>query len=214
MPAAVDLTGKRFGRLVVLDLAAPKGKARAWSCRCDCGAITVSVGRNLSNGHTRSCGCMRIKHGEYAGNSLPTPELAAWKSMLDRCGNPHSTGWSSYGGRGVVVCELWRLSFDAFLADMGRRPSELHSIDRIDVNGNYEPGNCRWATPAEQANNKRNTMRITIGDASLSVPEWSRLTGVHKDTILGRLERGWDPALAVSAEPQRSNKGSRYAFSR
>jgi hypothetical protein len=207
MPRAINLVGHRYGALVVQALGMPyhppKGRcARTWVCKCDCGNHTSVVGRNLRNGHTTSCGCRRVKHGEYVGSSLPSPELSSWRSMIARCSNPNSHAWSRYGGRGIRVCERWRASFAAFLDDMGRRPSLEHSIDRIDNDGDYEPSNCRWATRTEQALNRRNNRRIDAAGQSLTAPEWSRLTGIHKDTILGRIERGWDLNRAVTEAPQ------------
>jgi len=214
MPAPVDLTGRRFGKLVVLKLGARRNEARVWICLCDCNTTTSVIGRNLGNGHTRSCGCARVHHGEYAGDSLPSPELAAWRAMIARCSNPKNRVWHNYGGRGIRVCDRWSGSFKNFLSDMGRRPSDRHSIDRVNNDGNYEPSNCRWALAVEQSNNRRGIKRIVVGDVALSAPEWSRITGIHKDTIHGRIERGWDPELAVSAAPDRSMKGRRYAFAK
>ena len=205
MPNAIDLTGHRYGALVVQALGPPyrppsgadRG-ARMWLCQCDCGRRTAVMGRNLRNGHTTSCGCRRVRHGEYVGDSLASPELAAWHSMIGRCTNRNSHAWHRYGGRGIRVCERWRSSFADFLADMGRRPSDRHSIDRIDNDGHYEPANCRWATKVEQGVNRGNNRRITARGKSLTAPEWSRLTGLHRDTIASRLARGWDPERAVS----------------
>lgn len=141
----------------------PKGHRR-WLCRCECGGLVVVWGSNLRRGITRSCGCLRrevtgrlrFKHGLHR-----TPEHIVWAAMRYRCLNPSSSSWKWYGGRGITICDRWRDDFVAFLEDVGPRPSPEHSLDRIDVDGNYEPGNVRWATPSEQQRNKRRRGYVT-----------------------------------------------------
>jgi hypothetical protein len=161
--------GQRFGRLVVTGSpdyrVVRKYPVPFFPVRCDCGTQTVVNGYYLHLGDTTSCGCYRaervaeglaLKHGEANKPTAPiaTPEYRAWRGMINRCYQPSSERFSRYGGRGIVVCDRWHHSFENFLADMGRKPSPKHSIDRIDNDGNYEPGNCRWATASEQQRNK------------------------------------------------------------
>ena len=139
-----------------------RGDASQWECLCDCGRMCTRTGSALTGGKVRSCGCLRAeinalslaksntKHGRTR-----TAEYRAWTSMKKRCTDSRSPSWPDYGGRGITVCERWAHSFVAFLVDVGERPSPLHSIDRIDNDGNYEPGNVRWATREQQARNKR-----------------------------------------------------------
>lgn len=171
MPKAADLTGTRFGRLVVVSRAEYKGGQPAWYCLCDCGQGKVCLGTNLKSGKSQSCGCLRnemvsersLKHGNRRGVGKTSREYETWCSMIGRCETDTNTSYHNYGARGITVCERWRSSFDNFLADMGERPSPKHSLDRIDVNGNYEPSNCRWVTKEEQMRNRRTLKSNTTG---------------------------------------------------
>ena len=151
MPRIIDLTGKRFGMLVVLRRdERHHGRHIRWICRCDCGLPEKSVrGGHLNAGRAKSCGCnANITHGMHGSR-----EYKSWEMMIQRCTNERYDKFSYYGGRGITVCERW-LKFKNFFADMGKRPAD-RSLDRIDVNGNYEPQNCRWATKSEQMFNRR-----------------------------------------------------------
>lgn len=130
-----------------------------------------------------------------------TPEYFAWRAAISRCTNPKNRKWPLYGGRGIKVCDLWMGSFGAFLADLGLRPSAGHSLDRIDSNGNYEPGNCRWATIHEQNNNRSLNRRVVINGQSMTVAEASRLTGIPDPTIRRRLTAGMSDEAATTPGP-------------
>lgn len=156
MSAVVNMAGQRFGILTVLHRHGSNHQAQAtWLCRCECGAETTVSGADLRKGDYSSCGCKsnKVIHG-CARKSGRSSEYGAWGDMIQRCYNPKASNYPDYGGRGIAVCDRWRHDAAAFLADMGPRPPR-HSLDRIDVNGHYEPGNCRWTEQDIQNHNKR-----------------------------------------------------------
>lgn len=199
----IDITGSRFGKLVVIGRA-PNDKAgnSKWLCRCDCGAMSTPLAQSLRSGATASCGCrsaetnsLRISHG-HARNGDYSRTYGTWDAMLQRCNNPSSKKWARYGGRGIQVCEAWRV-FENFLADMGERPMKT-TLDRRDNNGNYEPGNCRWATPTTQANNRGNNRIVLFDGTPMTATEASRMLGDSRATVSRRMRDGWSEERATS----------------
>ena len=160
------MTGETFRRLLVTGYAGMVNGRCAWTCCCSCGAEVTVIGESLCGGNTRSCGCLRVdtarsvrtRHGEVRrvnGKRVASPEYRAWQLMKNRCLNPDSRDYRYYGARGIKIHPEWADSFEAFLRDVGRRPSKDYTLDRIDVDGGYEPSNVRWATRLVQARNRR-----------------------------------------------------------
>jgi hypothetical protein len=207
----IDLTGKRFGKLIVSRLSG-KGVDRSyrWECICDCGAITTPLGCSLRNGNTTSCGCHKkaVLANFHAGTHgmAGTRVYQAFHAMHRRCSARKGKDWPLYGGRGITVCERWERphGFVNFLSDMGE-PSPGTSLERIDVNGNYEPGNCKWGTNEEQANNKRNTRFITWDRQTNSLSGWARLLNRRPSSLWKRLAKY---PLDVAMRPRLNTKGA------
>jgi hypothetical protein len=202
----IDRTGQVFGRLTILSRSPRVSKEGAfWLCQCSCGKQKVINGRNIVGGKSISCGCVRKEqlvsrlttHGRKPRGRKTCPVYKAWQNIISRCHNPRKPDFARYGARGITVCDRWRESFENFLADMGERPSPKHSIDRIDNNGNYEPGNCRWATNSEQQRNKRTNRLITIDGITHCVVEWAEIKGIPGNNINARLHEGWSDYDAV-----------------
>lgn len=200
--------GERFGSLVVIAISPDRGSNGAvrWQCQCDCGAIRIVPGTSLRNGKVLSCGCLvreacslrMRKHGL----SDAIPEYAIWRDMRNRCQNPRHHAYARYGGRGITVCREWG-AFERFFADIGRRPSTSHSLDRIDNNGNYEPKNCRWATKREQSGNTGRVILLTYQGVTTNIAEWARRTGIAHYLIRWRVQQGWPIDRVLTTPSQR-----------
>lgn len=198
----INLTGHTYGELVVLSYSGrTQHGSTVWICQCACGNQTETTSNRLRTGTTKSCGCRNIRktiernvantiHG-HASSSLKreTPTYRSWQCMIFRCQNPSADNYPEYGGRGVTVCDRWR-SFELFLNDLGVRPPRM-TLDRIDVNGNYEPGNCRWATAITQGRNRRSNKFLTFNGETLTIAEWVERLGCKSSAIRERLRKGW-----------------------
>ena len=201
-----NLTGRVFCRLTVLEYSGKVNGRTHWLCRCDCGNTSIIETVCLSSGNTSSCGCLKkdillarnVKHG-----GTGSKEYRAWQKMRERCSNPHAAHYECYGGRGIMVCDRWQ-SFENFLADMGPKPSPKHSIDRIDNNGNYEAGNCRWATNYEQSTNTRRTILVEVDGQKVCLKEAARRNGLNYGTVRDRIANGWSIVDALTNPVLRS----------
>ena len=197
----VDLTGQRRGKLVGVAFSHKNANGNYWTFRCDCGVEKPIRAADVMRSKQTSCGCVHVKHGATRGTttgSTVSPEYMSWRAMLARCLNPKATGYENYGGRGITICAAWKDSFAQFLADMGPRPTLDHSLDKIDNDGNYEPGNCRWATTLEQNQKKRSLVMLTVDGETACLAEWARRSGLYEDTLRRRvLLLGWDHERAV-----------------
>lgn len=194
-----DLSGQRFGRLVVQRLLGKDANGAAvWECRCDCGNFCPVRASCLKNGQ-QSCGCLRDERARKHGMSA-SPEYRCWDAMIDRCHRPTCQAYRLYGERGIQVCSEWRESFEQFYQDMGSRPGKGYSLERIDNNSHYCRENCRWATTTEQANNRRTSRRLTFEGQTLTIKEWATKKGIKEVTLRRRLRCGWTVADALTKE--------------
>ena len=205
-----DLVGQQFGRLKVVAFhgLGENGRGASWLCQCSCGSDPKVVYRvDLINGRTKSCGCLskeksaeRIRAIATTHGQRKTRLYQTWLNMKQRCSNPAYKQYADYGGRGITVCERWLGSFEAFSEDMGNPPSDKHTIERRETNGNYEPNNCYWATRNEQALNKRNNVNLTFNGRTQSMTEWARELNDHPTTFRSRLVRGWTVEQAMTGD--------------
>lgn len=212
MPPRIDLTGQRFGRLVVEGFS-HKGKDghSMWKCRCECGNIKVINGTSLKYGRSKSCGCLHnellsdrnFKHGERH-----TRLYNIWCGMIGRVEFESQEGYKNYGGRGITVCEEWRTSFEKFRDwALNHGYQDDLTIDRIDVNGNYCPENCKWSTAKEQARNKRNNAKITYKGKTQALAQWSEERGIRQETLWHRLNTlGWSVEKAFEIPVRKLRK--------
>lgn len=204
-PDFIDLEGLKLGRLHVVGFV---GHNRWW-CTCTCGAAFVRRGWSLRRAHNEgseaSCGC-RKNPGNSAftiHNRCRTPEWRSWAKMHERCFDQNYHAYPRYGGRGITVCDRWRIGeagqhgFECFFEDLGQKPTRKHSLDRKDNNGNYEPSNCRWATRREQNRNKCNSIFLEINGERLHIADWAERCGLRRATLLRRIRKGWEVGRAL-----------------
>jgi len=202
----IDLTGKRFGRWLVLGYSyTDKNKQSHWRCKCDCGTVKDVGGISLYQKTSLSCGCLNkeiiTKHGMFG-----TPTYKSWEGMLARCRKKNNIGYKSYGGRGITVCDKW-LTFEGFYEDMGDRPKDM-TLDRIDNNGNYCKENCRWADRITQQNNKNNNHILSCHGKTQTLTQWSREVGLSKRVIGGRIRELHWPTEKALFTPLKGNGGN------
>jgi hypothetical protein len=226
MGAYFDITEflkRKHGRITIIKELDPKiehikrsdgshvsHKLRRCLCKCDCGKLWEVSLQYLKNGQIKSCGCyredlkrQRKKHGMALRSGISS-EYKIWASMIQRCKNAKEKCYKHYGGRGITVCDDWLL-FENFYRDMGNRPSLIHTLERINVNGNYEPSNCKWATREEQLNNKRTSRKYRFGDQNLTVKEWAKQSGINMRTLKNRLKNpNWTIEKALLVPTRKS----------
>ena len=200
--------GTVFGRLTVLGVGTSYVRSDGSTtdrsrCRCCCGAETEVKNYNLRSGRTVSCGCIRGERNAARATHAMTKsaEYSVWLSMKNRCENQECDHYERYGGRGIIVCERWQ-SFESFYSDMGPRPSPEYSIERDELNGNYEPRNCRWATDFEQRRNRSDNVWFEFDGRRMILSDWAAETGVSKSLIRYRRSAGWTDRDAVFTPPR------------
>ena len=200
----IDLNNQQFGRLLVIDKSDKRGNGGEvfWNCICNCGKLSMVRAGCLISGGTTSCGCIQkqatTKHG-----MTKTRTFKSWDSMKQRCLNPNAPDYPKYGGRGITICQRWIDSFTNFFDDMGERPENL-SIDRINVNGNYEPSNCRWASRSLQQRNKTTSLMIEWNGKVLCAADWSDIVNISSKIICDRIRVGWTPQEALTKPNRKS----------
>lgn len=198
MATTPSLYGQKFNKLTVIGLAKRENYRSFWECICECGNKTVVREDHLKSGSTKSCGCYLVtKNIVKNGKKFNKPMYNLWRDMVDRCTNKNNKRYSSYGGRGITVCDKW-LTFYGFYRDMGDKPSGK-SLDRIDNNKGYSRENCRWATPTEQNNNKRNSHYLTFNGKTQTITQWARELNINKGTLQTRIvKQKWPIERALS----------------
>lgn len=212
VPPFQDVSGSVFGRLRILrrgpDCIHPSGrKSVMWTCQCSCGKNKDIRADDLRSGKTTSCGCKNIERLTTHGFSTDRPRgYDIWRCMKQRCCNPNRKGEKYYFGRGVSVCERWANSFENFIEDMGFPPTDKHTIERENNDLGYSPGNCVWATMAEQGRNRRNSRKITIDGVTKCLSEWALVSPVDYSVIHRRLAKGIPPKEAVFSSRFRAPK--------
>ncbi len=207
MPKRLELTGKKFGRLTVIQLSNFNDRRKSrWICECSCGNVTQVVGHNLSGGHSKSCGCLRqesVKRSCTTHNMTRKKTWNIWCNMKQRCNNRNNNNYNRYGLRGIKICRRWD-KFENFYADLGDRPKGK-TLDRKDNNKGYNKSNCRWADKHEQANNTVTNVFININGDSKTVAQWARVYKINVGTVWSRIRRGWNPKQAILTPPRKKD---------
>lgn len=208
------MLGKKFGKITVEKFShIGKNYEKFWECICDCGLRKKIIGSHLVTGHTKSCGCLlkdfppTLLHGQCKKNNT-TDEYTAWIRLKDRVTNPNNDHFNRYGGRGIKCCDRWMNNYENFFADMGKRPSSLHSIDRIDNDGDYTPENCRWATKKEQARSRCSSRFIEHAGQNKTLAEWAEGAGMDLRALWQRLKRGWGMEKSLKTPLDRKKQKS------
>lgn len=208
MAKNIDITGQRFGRLTVLrfDKIDKRGE-KFWLCQCDCGNVTSVSSSKLRSGYTKSCGCLQQEHRKKGFNRrhgmTNTKLYVIWQNMKHRCNDPNNIMFQHYGGRGITVCQEWLSGFEQFLkwAEAAGYHEGL-SLERINVNGNYEPNNCKWITQTQQYLNRTDSHYLTAFGKTQTIKEWADECGIKYDTIERRINQyGWSAEDAVTFKP-------------
>lgn len=217
----MDLIGRRFGRWTVIEYEGTKGegkhKCRCWKCRCECGNVKIVREWNLKSGNSRSCGCLvsdSNKMNKTTHGKRNTRLYKIWVSMRNRCNNKNSSFYEDYGGRGVRVYPEWENDFMSFYDwSIKNGYSKELTIDRIDVNGNYEPDNCRWVDMRVQCNNRRNNHVLTYKEKTQTISEWERELGFKKDILQTRISNGWSIEKAIETPYENRKFKHEYGYS-
>jgi len=204
MRIRAKLDGHIYGRLTVTDsstIGPPPLRLTMCTCRCDCGNFLTVSANALRSGNTKSCGCLRkdvaAAQSTTHGKSR-TPEYLVWLGMRGRCNNPKNTKFEFYGGRGITVCTRWNDSFQAFIEDMGKKPSKKHEIERRDNDLGYSPENCYWATRTQQNNNTRHNRMLTWRGETHTLADWARIMRLPRPVVTNRLYRHWSIERALT----------------
>lgn len=200
----IDLTGKQFGHLAVIEQAENKNGRVMWLCKCDCGTVKPIASSNLIHGYSTTCGCGQrhcgIDNNSYKHGKSKTKLYSVWKAMRQRCNNPNNYDYQWYGAEGKKICDEWDnyIEFEKWAMSSGYK-SGL-TIDRIDSSSCYCPENCRWITIQEQQKNKRNVRRLSLNGETHTISEWSEIKGIPYRTILGRIHNGWSSERALGGQ--------------
>lgn len=217
MPKSIDMTGKRFGSLLVIERTENdhSGYAR-WKCLCDCGNYTVVRGANLRAGAVRSCGCLKTKGWHRSHSMSKTRIYKTWCAMKSRCNNPKDRSYKDYGGRGIHVCDEWEHDFESFFEwSQISGYSENLTIERKDTNGDYSPANCAWVTKAEQANNRRMNFQITYHGKTQNLIQWCTELGLNYKRVHNRMRKlgmDFETAISMPVIEKKRNKEARKKY--